>query len=412
MVVELIIKIPQRYKDELKRDEILEILNYLNIDEDYKVELVSKNGRNIEIITSQKRYYIIFSAREAKDSRNAFLNQYISTVMYQFMFDETPIEKELCVYLLDTSKYASANYIVDTYRMLLSMGIRILNLEKTGLTNLKAYESIGEWKEQREERKNYNKGNKSTYVVANVDSYYIYGKTFGANQKETALICCFVAKIAKSENKEVRLYQVIDNNSKQLSKNDLSLIKKYGVVIAEEIIETTEGDHVTVLPPKKTSRDQGNFYYQLLQKYGSKKCYICGNEIEETIVASHIHRITDIDNSTTMTEEEKNIAAIDSDNGFWLCANHDKMFENGLFYFLDDKLIISNDIKGLVDRTEKYTEKSISNIKDGILQNNIRALVYRVSDELVLKNFKIEPIHYTPKMHHYLEIHRHRVKGF
>ena len=130
MVVELIIKIPQRYKDELKRDEILEILNYLNIDEDYKVELVSKNGRNIEIITSQKRYYIIFSAREAKDSRNAFLNQYISTVMYHFMFDETRIEKELCVYLLDTSKYASANYIVDTYRMLLSMGIRILNLEK------------------------------------------------------------------------------------------------------------------------------------------------------------------------------------------------------------------------------------------------------------------------------------------
>lgn len=134
--------------------------------------------------------------------------------------------------------------------------------------------------------------------------------------------------------------------------------------------------------------------------------------IEETIVASHIHRITDIDNSTTMTEEEKNIAAIDSDNGFWLCANHDKMFENGLFYFLDDKLIISNDIKGLVDRTEKYAEKSISNIKDGILQNNIRALVYRMSDELVLKNFKIEPIHYTPKMHDYLEIHRHRVKGF
>ena len=73
----------------------------------------------------------------------------------------------------------------------------------------------GKNKEKKE--KNYNKGNKSTYVVANVDSYYIYGKTFGANQKETALICCFI-KIAKSENKEVRLYQVIDNNSKQLSK--------------------------------------------------------------------------------------------------------------------------------------------------------------------------------------------------
>ncbi len=80
------------------------------------------------------------------------------------------------------------------------------------------------------------------------------------------------------------------------------------------------------------------FHYNLLQNMEKKRCYkVCGCDIEHMVLGSHIERQYDIDrNNNTMMRKVKVIT--DGDNGLWLCANHDKMFEYGIIYFIDRTL--------------------------------------------------------------------------
>ena len=58
-----------------------------------------------------------------------------------------------------------------------------------------------------------NRGNKSSYIIENEDSYVFYGKTFGANGRESVFILYVLANLIKEENKKIYLYEVSDNGS-------------------------------------------------------------------------------------------------------------------------------------------------------------------------------------------------------
>lgn len=404
------IQVPERYQRELTRDNFREILQSLGIfDETYIVSLTTRNGRNIIIEKDDRKIYVIFSSKET-DSRNAFLNQYIATVLKSYVLDESR-RKEIYVYLLVTSRFASTPYMVDTYKMLKTLGISILNGSNLNIGTIEPYASVRDWKATRTERQNYNPGNNSTYVLESEDSYTVYGKSFGANGKETSFICCTIAKIASSEEKRVHLYQVEDNQASGLSLQDVRLLEYYGVIIEKNILPRFEPRQYQRLQVVSTSRDQATFQFNLLNKYGSKKCLICENRIEESIIASHIHRITDIDKSN-LSWDEKCKAAVDPDNGFWLCANHDKMFEHGLYYFVDQFLKTSNQVNPLIETLEQRMLRTVSQISNEVLKKQILEFVKRNNDLLVLKDFKIDTIHFSPIMHEYLELHRLRVNGY
>ena len=132
---------------------------------------------------------------------------------------------------------------------------------------------------------------------------------------------------------------------------------------------------------QSTCRKQDEFKFNLLEKYGKKKCYLCDCDIESNIIASHIHRITDIDNSP-ISYEDKRKQAVDADNGFWLCANHDKMFENGIITFdKNGNLILNSKLK----------------------ENQIAYINY------ITNVLKIEESHLTEKLISYLLLHNKRV---
>ena len=116
------------------------------------------------------------------------------------------------------------------------------------------------------------------------------------------------------------------------------------------------------------------------------------------IIGSHIHRLTDILHSN-LPKNEKQRQIIDGDNGFWLCANHDKLFEWGLIYFDKDKMIIRGSLtefqkKYIYDSTF-YLEKiykSFNNDKefnvievDGLLEFHIQEEHY--NDNMVKQIF-------------------------
>ena len=407
----MIVNIAERYQNELTNTQIIEILNLLGLYVDtYNVIVSSRNGRYILVQHDNKNYYVVFSSKSAQDGRNSFINQYISTVLQSFVQDQNE-NKEIAVYLMDTTRYAETSYMIDTYKMLKNVGLTILNESALRVYPIEPYKSVTEWKTARNERQNYNPGNNSTYVLENEDSYFIYGKSFGANGKEASLICCTVAQIARLEGKTVHLYQVEDNDATGLSSQDIKLLQYYGVIIEKSILPRFEPRQYLRQQVQETSRDQATFQLNLLNKYGAKKCFICGNNIEETIIASHIHRVADIDRSN-LTWEEKCKAAVDPDNGFWLCANHDKMFEYGLFYFLNQNLKVSNQLRPLIDHIEGALNRTVSQINNEVLKNQVFEFVKRNNDLLVLKNFTIDTYFYTPSMYEYLELHRSRVNGF
>ncbi len=405
----MIITIPLRYERQITRTQINDILNHLNLNGNYSVVTRRGNGRRITIETDQRKIYVIFSARNAQDARNAFLNQYITTVLYEYTFDQTNLEKQIFIYLLDTSRYAATNYMIDTYKMLITMGIEILNVDDLNIGVIDGYETVNEWKDIREERRAYNSGNRSSYVLINEDSYFIFGKTFGANSKETALISCMVSNIARNENKTVHLFQVIDNETESLSRKDLRLLENLNIIIEDEITPQF-GPEQYERPMRESSRNTPVFHLNLLNKYGQKKCFICGNDIEEIIIGAHIHRVADIDNSQ-ISWEDKSRLAVDPDNGFWLCSNHDKLFEYGLFYFVNQTLRPSTEIYEMIEETKVQSERYLVPISDDIIRRQIRAIIKRNHDLWVMEDFEIPTMYYSTNMHDYLELHRQRVRG-
>lgn len=367
--------IKNRYKDEITSNVVDKILTKLGLPIDYSIEYVHGDGRNIIITHGEKNIFVIVS-RESADSRNAFLAQYVPTVLSQYIAYPS-INKKIYVFLLDTTERAKANFILDTYRICKTLGIDIINESDLNISRIQPYTTFQDWKNAKVNRQQYNSTNNSSYAIEDEDGYTLYGKLYGANGKDSSFIACQLANIAKNESKSLKFIPVKEHGTETISQTDETLLNYYGV-------DTSSGS--IILHKKQfeqsTCRKQDEFKFNLLEKYGKKKCYLCDCDIESNIIASHIHRIADIDNSS-LSNEEKRKQAVDADNGFWLCANHDKMFEHGIITFdRNGNLIINNKLKD-------YQISYINNVTN----------VFRIADN-----------HLTQGLINYLLKHNKRVK--
>ena len=123
--------------------------------------------------------------------------------------------------------------------------------------------------------------------------------------------------------------------------------------------------------------------------------------MEHMIIGSHIERVTDIDHNDHYDNTEKNHRATDGDNGFWLCANHDKMFEYGIVYFNGNMLQIGHLTNRATD--EPYIDHSFGTIGN-IYPENLSSVGQITNGE-----FYIKSKHYNKNMQGYLEKHKRRV---
>jgi hypothetical protein len=209
----------------------------------------------------------------------------------------------------------------------------------------------------------------------------------------------FALTIAGITDKKIVFYQVIDNKSKNISKSQKDILINKNVRF---------GDVIKLLPSgyakpdqRGGSRNTRNFHYNLLQKFGEKRCYLCGCNIEHLVIGSHIERIADIDKNNNYQQDEKLTRATDGNNGLWLCANHDKMFEFGVIYFNRDLLTMSSSI---VDKFEKeFIYDSI--FKTSKIFSKDLFNIGQIKD----KDFYIREKHFTKKMEEYLNIHKQRI---
>lgn len=431
------------FKDikKLNKKELERILMLSFEKEKLQYEIVwedRKDGLYFIVETKTEKKWIALSAdytriKEDSGSTNAYFVQFIPMTIVNYFFDQSKKKKSIELYLKGIEHPRAKTKAQQVYyRLAKTIGIKILNefeLNETIQKNIKKpFQNISEWKLARMRSSSSNRSNQPSYLVENEDDYIFYGKTFGANGRESIFLLYVLAHLAQKEHKKIYLYEVNDNGTNAIessleeSKKFKSMLLKLNIIYYADSVEYIKSEETGELDDSnKNARHQAEFIKNLLLKFNVKRdlegnivrdkkknpiiiddikrCYLCGCDIQKLIIASHIHRITDI-NHSRCPFDKKRAMAVDGDNGLWLCANHDKLFEYGFIYFQGNKLVISEE---LLEDQKQYVEFLTYQVRNKIdLWNQ---LIDR--DEQLLT---IQDCHYNPQMHHYLEIHKKRTQ--
>lgn len=385
-----------------------------------KTEAKRQDGQFITIIEGSepdaKIHYVFFSCESPAYTRNGYIVSKLP-VSYRAFCNDTHKDKTFNVFLLsvkdsdvtmgDEKLYkgnvvdfknvrdAVNDYQTFAYKLCRTLGINILNFDmldwgenkKNETIAATPFKSIKDMKLMRNKMTKAN--NKSSYIIENAEDTILYGKTFGNNGFEIILMAAAAKAITKGtvylwQIKDVkRLNNKEDRKPSPITAENLELLGNLGIECFDELQDYSPNDEAL---NDGDARNQAEFMKNLMLKFGSdeKKCYLCDCNIQKLIIASHIHRVCDINKETDISFEEKRAKAVSRDNGLWLCANHDKLFENGLIYF-DDRGQMQVSETELTDNQCDYIEQITA-------QDS--------------KNIKAE--HLTDEMKVYLSLHRRR----
>lgn len=380
-----------------------------------------QKGQFVTVETEAQKKYIFFSYERPEDTRNGYIVAKIPIALREW-YKDTTREKQFEVFLLDVSKedyqkekYSdvdfmnfSASTVNDyqtfAYKLCRTLGLRLVNYDRLPWTrNQKAqlnhaksnssYSTLAELRTMRDGLQRRNTGNKSSYILEDPDSVVIYGKTFGNNGFETILIAAAVKQIT---TKKVYFWQVTDTNTmhgvdreaRPITADNLQQLKKFGIKVYDELQEYHENENARV--KERDARNQLEFKKNLIYKFGCEEpeCYLCQCKIQDLIIASHIHRVCDI-NKERIPFADRRAKAVSADNGLWLCANHDKLFEYGLIYFNERGELMFSD--KLTEQQKQYAKELSSKSNAG--------------------SFYISPNHLNAQMITFLTLHRQRTNG-
>lgn len=314
---------------------------------DYDVKWIEKRnkGRLITLETDKTIEYINLSQTGTVRGRN-YQVQSIPTALSIYLSEEKNQNKKcnFWFYFLPFDGNNETNYMLFFYRVMKTIGIKFINPDY-GLehTRLAEYETVKDMINARNDSREANSGNQSTYITDEGNYYHIYGKTFGANQKETTLLCFAISAIT---DKPVKLFQIIDNDSTAISEQDKKAIIDYSTRKGNKEIkvldDTYQFDNDTSDSVKDNLRSP-QFIYNLLHKFGGeKKCVLCDCKIDSIIQAAHIYPVAAIRRRNDLEFKDKFRLAVDADNGIWLCENHHKLFDSNLIWFEEGQLCISH----------------------------------------------------------------------
>lgn len=392
--------VPTHLLGDISKDEYKDIVNRSigNVDFIVKEDFRGHNsGQYIKLKIADTIKYICLSRKIASESRNAFILQNFPSA-YQHYLEEKNPKKTFEYYIRDFST-SHPPFAIFSYKLLLTGEIKILNLDKVRVSEnaiLFDYTTpFNDYKQMRTYRLSLSKrnsSNNSTTFEENDDEISVYGKSYGANGRETTAICLALSRLVPGKN--IKLYNVNETDKNHLADIDPAnryILENIGVELNDDRMDFESNDERVI-----AKRNTRLFHYNLLQKYKEKKCYLCGCDIEKVIQGAHIYSSTDILHSS-LSEEEKTKQIVDADNGIWLCANHHLLFDYLLIYFKEKYLYASDTLN----------KNQIEYIKNSITQG------YFFNDEKIPKGenflgFKINDFDFNSNMQQYLLKHTTR----
>lgn len=287
--------------------------------------------------------YVSFSETGEIKGRNYFF-QSLTTALVRYYLD-TNTNKKICFYFLPLSGNVETRYFMFMYRLMATAGVEFLNADNFLTQKICPFTTVDDIIAAREINKKRNKSNNSTYLTRSSKGItQIYGKTYGASKKETALLCIAVSHLSP----QIELYEICEQDLSELPKLDLEAIQNLDnvkIIPTDLTMERNEFE-------KNNSLRSPRFIYNLLEKLGPKKCTLCGCEIPELVEGAHIWSVADIKRAPDLSIKKKIECATDGDNGIWLCENHHKMLDENLF-----KINLSGIINckpGLDEKSKEY----------------------------------------------------------
>lgn len=329
------------------------------------LEATYNKGRIAVLLYEDVVTYITFSELGI-EGRNSSV-QSVSTAYNKF-YNCDYDKKRLCYYFLDCEGNAETDYLVFMYRLMRTVGFEFLNPDSVLAQKIHPFTSINDIITSRMVNKGKNKSNNSTYITkSSATDYEIYGKTYGANKYETAMISYAISLLAYS-NENVVLFEVMDGSLKELPKSCLDVINKMGIINVIPTNRTLE----RIVYNKFNSLRSPRFTFNLLEKFGYKKCAFCDCEVPELIEGAHIWPVSEIKTDPLSNDDQKLYYATSGDNGLWLCGAHHKLF---------DEDIISININGDIYIRENLDEAHFQYVK-----NN--TTVTQLPEEILTDEFK------------------------
>ena len=343
--------------------DLSKICNKLTGKTQFEVKWVDERikGKMFTLETDTQIYYITYTPKDV-GGRNSYL-QSVPTAFGIYLNEFVSSEKvcQFCLYFTPFRGENQTRYHQLMYRLLISMGVNFINADEglRGL-NLNGYSTVRELIMDRESNRTRNASNQSSYITDEGVAYHVYGKTFGANQKETTMLCLALCRIS---DKPIRLFQISDNDSEYLSDADIESIKffaknfgKAKIEILNDTYDFTEDGKEPYVPtsPEESLRSP-RFIFNLLEKTGGHKCCaLCHCEIESIIQGAHIYPVYAIKQRLDLPFSERLRMATDQNNGLWLCENHHKLFDRGLIKFEEGRLQV---LPKLTDSDVAFVER-------------------------------------------------------
>ncbi|MHB1681057.1 MAG: HNH endonuclease [bacterium] len=313
------------YRDILTLDILEDVCQRITGQPNYTVDFDDSGyniGRLATLSYQNSISYISFSEIEIKSRNSSFQSFPSALVRYH---KETNPNKNIYFYFLSSYGNIQTDYFIFMYRLMKTAGTLFLNETEHLSSHIIPFNSIADIDSSRKLNKNRNKGNNSTYITKNEnDTWEMYGKIYGANKYETTLLCLAISELATDK---IELYEIKEGNLKSLPKLAREVIlslDKFTIITSDLTLERNEFNN-------NDSLRSPAFVYNLLEKYGDKKCALCECEIPQIIQGAHIWRVADIKRKNEINQEQKLQAAKDGDNGIWLCNNHHKLFDINMF---------------------------------------------------------------------------------
>jgi hypothetical protein len=284
-------------------------------------------GRLAKLFYNGSVAYISFSENRVNSRNSSFQSFPSALVSY---LNENIERKSICYFILETDANIETDYFLFMYRLMKTVDTEFLNESEMLSNPVRGFATVEDIILNKNNIRGRNRANNSSYITKSVDEVIqVFGKLYGANKYETSLLCLALYKLT---NNQIELFEIEEGNLKKLPKEArdyLLSLDRFSIVNATIALEESEfRENDSLRSPR--------YIYNLLEKYGDKKCALCECEIPQIIQGAHIWPVADIKRDNQLSQYEKLKRAIDGDNGLWLCNNHHKLLDANIIRLFND----------------------------------------------------------------------------
>lgn len=273
------------------------------------------------------------------EGRNSSL-QSVPTAINLFYADQR-LNKRLCYYFIPHIGNAFTDYHLFIYRLLVTAGFDFLNIDRYYHSSILPYRNIDDLIIDRRDNQTSNSSNNSSYVSKSSEKIQIYAKTFGASKYESTLLAVAISHIA---DRPIDLFNICEQDLTRLPQASLRTIATLGnISIHNTSLYLDRREYLE--QSDRTVLRSASYLYNLFSRLGTKRCALCGCEIQEIIQGAHIWGVSQIARSSEFNDDAKFDHAVSGHNGLWLCANHHKLFDSNIILFDNEGYVrIKNDL--------------------------------------------------------------------